>query len=120
MILVSQCLTGDFCRWDGGTNLIPEIKAMVDSGLAVTACPAEAAVKIYEENHCLFAVLKAKSPSCGCGMIHNGKFDGGLVEGNGVAAKLFLDRGYCVMTETEFLMSNKQTDSIPDQNSITL
>ena len=155
MIFVSQCLTGDFCRWDGGTNLVPEIKALVDSGLAVTACPevlgglstprkaseiqedrvinsdgedvtrffqkgAEAALKIYEENHCVFAVLKAKSPSCGCGMIHNGKFDGGLVEGNGVAAKLFLDRGYCVMTETEFLMSNKQTDSIPDQNTITL
>ena len=39
MILVSQCLTGDFCRWDGGTNLVPEIKALVDSGLAVTACP---------------------------------------------------------------------------------
>ena len=30
MILVSQCLTGDFCRWDGGTNLIPEIKTLID------------------------------------------------------------------------------------------
>ena len=39
MILVSQCLAGDFCRWDGGTNLVPEIKVLVDSGLAVTACP---------------------------------------------------------------------------------
>lgn len=155
MILVSQCLAGDFCRWDGGTNLVPEIKALVDSGLAVTACPevlgglstprkaseiqgdrvinsdgkdvtrffqkgAEAAVKVFEENHCAFAVLKAKSPSCGCGMIHNGKFDGGLVEGNGVAAKLLLDRGYCVMTEAEFLMSNKQIDSILDQKTISL
>ena len=39
MIFVSQCLAGDNCRWDGGTNLIPEIKCLVDSGLAVKACP---------------------------------------------------------------------------------
>jgi len=39
MILVSKCLAGHHCCWDGSTNLVPEIKALVDQGLAVTACP---------------------------------------------------------------------------------
>lgn len=38
-ILVSACLAGEYCRWDGGTNLVPQIKALVDSGKAVTVCP---------------------------------------------------------------------------------
>ena len=138
MILVSQCLSGDHCRWDGGTNLIPEIKALVDRGLAVAVCPevlggmstprkpsecfegrvvnsnsedvteyfcrgAEAALQIYCENACEYAVLKSKSPSCGFDLIHNGKFDGGLVPGNGITAQLFLDHGIRVMTEQEYL-----------------
>ena len=138
MILVSQCLAGCHCRWDGGTNLIPEIKALVEKGGAVTACPEElgglstprppseildgrvvnsvgedvtsvfqkGAVNTYQffiDNHCQYAVLKAKSPSCGRGMIHNGKFDGGLVEGNGITAQFLLDHGISVMTETEWL-----------------
>ena len=40
-ILVSACLAGEYCRWDGGTNLVPEIKALVDSGNAVAVCPEE-------------------------------------------------------------------------------
>ena len=32
------------------------------------------------------AILKARSPSCGKGMIYDGSFSGGLREGNGVAA----------------------------------
>lgn len=39
--LVSACLAGEYCRWDGGTNLVPEINALVDSGKAVTVCPEE-------------------------------------------------------------------------------
>ena len=41
MILVSKCLAGEYCRWDGGTNLVPEVKALVESGSAVTVCPEE-------------------------------------------------------------------------------
>jgi len=40
-ILVSACLAGEYCRWDGGTNLVPEIKSLVDSGNAVVVCPEE-------------------------------------------------------------------------------
>ena len=39
MILVSACLAGQYCRWDGGTNLVPEIKKLVDCNQAVLVCP---------------------------------------------------------------------------------
>ncbi|MBR0160047.1 MAG: DUF523 domain-containing protein [Oscillospiraceae bacterium] len=142
MILVSACLAGKHCRWDGGTNLVPEIKDLVDNGLAVTACPevlggmstprkpserqgarvvnregedvtaafwkgAEEALRICREHGCCIAVLKAKSPSCGKGLIHNGLFDGGLISGNGIAAQLLMDCGIEVLTEEEWLASQK-------------
>ena len=39
MILVSACLAGETCRYDGRSNLIPAIRAMVEAGKAVTVCP---------------------------------------------------------------------------------
>ena len=47
------------------------------------------------------AVLKQRSPSCGSGTIHNGKFDGGLVDGWGVTAKLLQDNGITVYSEDD-------------------
>ena len=73
------------------------------SDYAAVRIPIFAAGTIFEEYCCEYAVMKSKSPSCGCGLIHNGKFDGGLIEGNGVTAQHFLDHGYKVMTETEWL-----------------
>ena len=123
---------------DGGNHLIPEIRKMVEDGLAVAVCPevlgglptprdpseildgrvvccagrdvtaefmrgAEEAMRICRENGCTSAIMKAKSPSCGCRTIHNGKFDGGLVPGNGIFTQMLLDAGIHVMTEKEFL-----------------
>ncbi len=137
-ILVSACLAGQHCRWDGGTNLVPAIGDLVVSGKAVTACPevlgglptprrpsercgscvvndagtdvtaqfckgAQEALRICLEHGCKLAVLKAKSPSCGKGIIHNGCFNGGLVAGNGVTAQLLMEHGIEVLTETEWL-----------------
>lgn len=62
---------------------------------------AEEAFRICKENGCAMAILKSKSPSCGCGVIHNGRFDGGLIEGNGVFAQMLLDAGVPVMTEQD-------------------
>jgi len=45
------------------------------------------------------AILKSKSPSCGCGKIYDGNFKGGLKEGNGVTAALFLREGIEVEAE---------------------
>lgn len=48
------------------------------------------------------AILKSKSPSCGVGVIHNGKFDGGLVPGDGVFAELCMKNGISCQTEKDF------------------
>lgn len=38
-VLVSACLAGVQCRYDGGHNNIPEINQMVEKGLAIPVCP---------------------------------------------------------------------------------
>ncbi|WP_035288433.1 DUF523 domain-containing protein [Clostridium sp. KNHs214] len=45
------------------------------------------------------AILKAKSPSCGCGLIYDGTFTGNKIEGNGVTTELLLQNGIEVITE---------------------
>lgn len=45
------------------------------------------------------AVLKAKSPSCGVGVIYDGTYSGSLTEGDGVFARLLEEEGICVVTE---------------------
>ena len=40
-VLVSRCLAGFNCRYDGGNNLVPEIRQLLEDGLAVTACPEQ-------------------------------------------------------------------------------
>ena len=45
--------------------------------------------------------LKEKSPSCGSGLIHNGLFDGGLVEGDGITAQLLKQESIRVFGESE-------------------
>ncbi len=39
MILVSACLAGIKCSWDGRDRLNEEIKALVDEGKAIAICP---------------------------------------------------------------------------------
>ena len=40
-VLISKCLAGFNCRYDGGNNLVAEIRQLVEDGLAVTACPEQ-------------------------------------------------------------------------------
>ena len=47
------------------------------------------------------AILKANSPSCGAGRIHEGLFGGTLVPGDGVTAALLKRAGLQVITEEE-------------------
>ena len=132
--VVSACLAGLPCRYDGRTNLKPEVADLVASGLAVPVCPeemgglptpripserrgndvvaadgrdvtaeftagAEAALYIAEEYGCSAAILKARSPSCGCGRIYDGTFTRTLIDGNGLFAELLLKKGFEVFTE---------------------
>lgn len=45
------------------------------------------------------AVLKAKSPSCGVGLVYDGTYTGTLTAGMGVCARLLAKEGICVVTE---------------------
>ncbi len=47
------------------------------------------------------AILKARSPSCGSGEIHNGLFDGGITEGDGITAALLKSVGFEVFREDQ-------------------
>ena len=38
-LLVSKCLAGAPCRYDGGDNLVPELRDLAESGRAVAVCP---------------------------------------------------------------------------------
>jgi uncharacterized protein YbbK (DUF523 family) len=45
------------------------------------------------------AILKSKSPSCGCGEIYDGSFSGKLIKGNGVTTEILIRNGISVSTE---------------------
>lgn len=51
---------------------------------------------------CTYAILKAKSPSCGVGEIYDGTFSKTLISGDGVAAVLLRERGLRLATEKTF------------------
>ncbi|MBE7008043.1 MAG: DUF523 domain-containing protein [Ruminococcaceae bacterium] len=148
MLIVSKCLAGVSCRYDGKDNLVPEIKALVESGEAVAVCPevlgglptprtpseiqpdgrilnkhgedvtaqftcgAERAMAICREHGCAGAILKARSPSCGKGVIYDGSFAGKCVPGNGVFAQMLLDAGIPVMTEEEHLQKRNEHGTV--------
>lgn len=62
---------------------------------------AETALFLAKLNRVDFAILKAKSPSCGKGLIYDGTFTGNKIPGNGVAAALLQENGIPVYTEEE-------------------
>ncbi|WP_322290505.1 purine-nucleoside phosphorylase [Paratractidigestivibacter sp.] len=45
------------------------------------------------------AVLKAKSPSCGVGLVYDGTYTSTLTAGMGVCARLLKEEGICMVTE---------------------
>lgn len=60
---------------------------------------AEAALRLSRENNIRFAVLKARSPSCGKGLIYDGSFSRTLIDGDGITAALLSLHGIEVFTE---------------------
>lgn len=141
MYLVSACLAGLNCKYDGGNNYNEDIIELVKSGEAILICPEQLGglttprfpseismkngeikvinnhggdvTKNYERGaqetldlakrlNIKKAILKAKSPSCGCGLIYDGTFSKTKVKGNGVTAQLLLDNGFEVFNEENF------------------
>lgn len=135
-ILVSACLAGYRCRYDGKLKGDPRIERLVSSGIAVPVCPevlgglpvpripseiqgervvnaegkdvtseyhrgAEESLRICRDNGCVLAVLKAKSPACGCGEVYDGTFSRTLIRGNGILAGMLEKEGVPVYTEQD-------------------
>lgn len=96
------------CEIIGGTGrdvLEGRAKVIDKSGEDVTANFINGAIKtlqIIEKNNITTAILKAKSPSCGCGEIYDGTFKGKIVGGNGITAELLISSGIKVLNEKNF------------------
>jgi uncharacterized protein YbbK (DUF523 family) len=135
-ILVSACLLGVYCRYDGGMRTNEEVLKLAKRHELVPFCPeiygglptprepaeirdgrvvtrsgkdvtaeyergAQEAARLARTLGCEVAILQDRSPSCGVGMVHNGLFDGGLVEGDGVAARLLSEAGVRVIRASD-------------------
>lgn len=135
-ILVSACLLGVQCRYDGTGALTEGIKKLMEEHTLIPVCPeimgglatprdpaersgdkvvtkdgadvtenyqkgAMETLKLAKLYQCSCAVLKERSPSCGCGRIYDGSFSRKLVDGNGMTAELLLKNGIQVKGESQ-------------------
>lgn len=66
---------------------------------------AKKALDIALKNDCTEAILKSKSPSCGCGKVYDGTFSGNLIDGDGVFCKLLKQKSIKVLTEKDLFNS---------------
>jgi uncharacterized protein YbbK (DUF523 family) len=62
---------------------------------------AEEVLKIAKKLGITEAILKQKSPSCGCGKIYDGTFSGKIIEGDGTTAMLLKKNGIKIKTEED-------------------
>lgn len=62
---------------------------------------AEETLKLAKKNNIKEAILKQRSPSCGCGKIFDGTFSGKVIEGWGITADLLRKNGIRVVSEEE-------------------
>lgn len=135
-LLVSGCLLGLCCRYDGASKPHPGVLALKERHELIPVCPeqlgglatprppaerqgdrvvarsgadvteqyrrgAEEALRLCRLLDCGAAVLKERSPSCGCGAVYDGSFTGTLVPGDGVTAELLKARGIPVYGESQ-------------------
>ena len=119
--LISLCLLGAACRYDGGSNACEGLEALMARFELIPVCPEQlgglptprtpserrgdavvtrdsrdvtaAFCRGAEETCALarrfgveWALLKARSPSCGAGEIYDGTFTGTRIPGDGMAA----------------------------------
>lgn len=134
-LLISACLLGLPCRYDGASKPQPWARALAERYELVPVCPeqlgglptprdpserrgervtmksgadvsaqyergAAGALALCQLLECEAAVLKERSPSCGCGQIYDGSFSGTLIPGDGVTAALLKAHGIPVYGES--------------------
>lgn len=132
--IVSACLAGRKCKYDGQSNPCREVMELVGQGRALPVCPecmsglpiprspceqrhgrvfsrdgddwtealekgAEKALEIALASGAGNAILKCRSPSCGCGEIYDGTFSGKVCAGNGIWARKLLEAGFEIYSE---------------------
>lgn len=81
---------------DGEDVLAGRAKVLTADGVDVTeqyVAGAKKAADVIEERKVNAALLKAKSPACGCSKIYDGNHSGTLVDGTGVFAAELKRRG---------------------------
>jgi uncharacterized protein YbbK (DUF523 family) len=86
---------------DGNDVLDGTAKVMTDDGTDVTEAflkGAHHALEAAQSNGATHVILKARSPSCGCGDIYDGTFSGTLTSGDGVTTALLKRHGIIVTT----------------------
>jgi uncharacterized protein YbbK (DUF523 family) len=92
------------CSGDGNDVLDRKTRLLTDEGQDVSIPyikGAYEALKIAKDLGIKEAILKQKSPSCGCGYIQGGLNERKTVEGEGVTTALFKRNGISVKTESE-------------------
>jgi len=144
--LVSACLLGKRCRYDGGHKRNEAVVALAKRQKLIPVCPEELGglpiprppseitdgdgadvlvgkarvvtrqgedvtpyflkgatevLKIAQAHNTKKAILKARSPSCGCGEIYDGTFSRKTRPGDGVTTALLKQHGVEVMGEEE-------------------
>lgn len=135
-ILVSACLAGIYCRYNGEVEAFEPVVDLVRRGRAVPFCPeafgglptprkpceivgdrvidsdgvdrtaefrrgAEEGLRLAKLLGCSEAVLKARSPSCGSGVVYDGTFTSTRTEGDGFFARLLKEHGITVRSEED-------------------
>ena len=142
MLIVSDCLAGINCRYNGGNNDCQWVKDFIKDKKHVLVCPEEVGglptprppceivgSRVMDENgrdvtdffhrgaeetlkkakaaagqegeEIELAILKANSPSCGCGKIYDGTFSHRLIPGDGLFTALLKIHGIPVITEQD-------------------
>ena len=84
---------------DGDAVLDGTAKVMTANGTDVTAAylkGAHHALQVAQSHGATHVILKARSPSCGCGDIYDGTFSGTLISGDGVTTALLKRHGIAV------------------------
>lgn len=90
----------------GADVLERKCRVVTELGKEVTSnfiAGAEALLSLVKKYNIKSAILKSRSPSCGCGEIYDGSFTGRLIKGDGVCSALLKINGVEVTSDEEFL-----------------
>ena len=128
-ILISACLIGENCKWDGTNNRnqgvlefmkkmegkaefhMPDEAVINTEGEDVTGeflLGADAALQTAKKYGCEIAILKDRSPSCGSNGVYDGSFSHKLREGMGKTAAVLAGYGLKVYGESQMELLEKE------------